>query len=91
MDEIKIEHNPDEENLKKQGVFSWPIWTKEASQFPWTYDDKETCFILEGNVIVTPEVGKPVEISKGDLVTFPKGMSCKWNIRKDIRKHYKFG
>lgn len=91
MDEIKIEHGPDEEKLKKQGVFSWPVWTKEASEFPWTYSDKETCYILEGNIVVTPEGGKPVEIGKGDLVTFPKGMSCRWNIRKDVRKHYKFG
>ncbi len=91
MDGITIKHNPDEESLKKQGILSWPIWTKEASEFPWTYDNKETCYILEGDVVVTPEGGEPVEISKGDLVTFPQGMSCRWNIRKDIRKHYKFG
>jgi len=91
MDEIKIEHTADKESLKKQGVFSWPIWTKEASEFPWTYDDRETCYILEGDVVVTPEGGKPVDFGKGDLVTFPKGMSCTWKIRKDVKKHYKFG
>ncbi len=91
MDEIKIEHNPDEESLTKQGIFDWPIWTKESSEFPWTYGDKETCYILEGDIVVTPDGGQPVEIRKGDLVTFPKGMSCTWNIRKDVKKHYKFG
>ena len=91
MDEIKIQHNPDEEDLKKQGIFNWPIWSKEASEFPWKYDDKETCYFLEGDVVVTPDDGKPIEIGKGDLVTFPKGMSCTWKIRKDVRKHYKFG
>jgi len=29
-------------------VYSWPIWSCEVSEFPWTYSDKETCFILEG-------------------------------------------
>jgi uncharacterized cupin superfamily protein len=91
MSEINIIRNPDEEDLKKQGIFSWPVWTKEASEFPWTYDDKETCYFLEGDVVVTPEGGGPVEVGKGDLVTFPKGMSCTWKIRRDVRKHYKFG
>jgi uncharacterized cupin superfamily protein len=32
-----------------------------------------------------------VEVGQGDLVTFPQGMSCTWKIRKDVRKHYRFG
>jgi len=91
MSEIRIQRNPDEESLKKQGVFGWPVWTKEASEFPWTYDAEETCYFLEGDVVVTPEGGEPVEIGKGDLVTFPAGMSCTWKIRKGVKKHYKFG
>ncbi len=91
MSEIRIQRNPDEEYLKKQGVFGWPVWTKEASEFPWTYDSTETCYFLEGDVVVTPEGGEPVEIGKGDLVTFPAGMSCTWKIRKDVKKHYRFG
>jgi uncharacterized cupin superfamily protein len=27
---------------------------------------------------------------KGDLVTFPKGMSCVWEIHGDVKKHYRF-
>jgi uncharacterized cupin superfamily protein len=45
---------------------------------------------LEGDVVVTPDGGEPVEIKKGDLVTFPKDMKCRWNIRKDVKKHYIF-
>ncbi len=91
MKEIRIEHNPSEEKLKASGVFSWPVWTKEASEFPWTYDEEETCYFLEGDVVVTPEGGEPVEMGKGDLVTFPASMSCTWKIRKDVRKHHRFG
>jgi len=91
MSEIKIERNPSREKLKYLGVFDWPVWTKEASEFPWFYDDTETCYFLDGDVVVTPDKGDPVEVGKGDLVTFPKGMSCKWKVRKDVRKHYKFG
>jgi uncharacterized cupin superfamily protein len=87
---IEIERNPSEERLKKLGVEKWQIWEKEVSEFPWYYDETETCYILEGNVIVTPQAGEPVEIKKGDLVTFPKGMSCTWKITNPIRKHYNF-
>lgn len=91
MSEIKIVHEPSDEQLGEMGVRDWPIWTKEASEFPWSYDEQETCYVLEGDVQVTPEGGEPVDFGVGDLVTFPKGMSCAWKIRKDIRKHYRFG
>lgn len=87
---IKIE-KPTNDQIESMGIKSWPIWTKEVSEFPWTYDDKETCLILKGRVFVTPDGGEPVEINVGDLVEFPAGMSCVWKITQDIRKHYKFG
>jgi uncharacterized cupin superfamily protein len=91
MSEIKIEHNPTSKRLAELGVTSWGIWEKEVSEFPWYYDEKETCYFLEGDVIATPEGGKPVRIGKGDLATFSKGMSCTWKVLQPVRKHYKFG
>lgn len=91
METITVEHDPDAPRLKALGATSWPIWTCEASQFPWSYDSRETCYILEGEVIVTPDGGKGVTIKAGDLVVFPAGMSCHWNVVKPIRKHYRFG
>jgi uncharacterized cupin superfamily protein len=91
MSEIKIERNPNQERIEKLGVSDWPIWTKEVSEFPWSYDEQETCYFLEGDVVVTPDGGEPVKMGKGDLVTFPEGMSCTWKIGKDVKKHYQFG
>lgn len=88
--EIEIERQPSPERLDELGISSWPIWTKDVSEFPWTYDMAETCYFLEGDVVVTPEGGQPVEMGKGDLVTFPAGMSCTWQIRRDVKKHYNF-
>ncbi len=90
MKTIHIEHHPSAEWLQALGVADWPVWEKEVSVFPWAYDSDETCYMLEGRVIVTPDDGAPVEIVQGDLVTFPEGMSCQWNILQDIRKHYRF-
>lgn len=88
--EIKIWHQPSQEHLKELGVFKWDVWIKEVSKFPWTYDAQETCYFLEGDVIVTPDGGQPVQMGKGNLVTFPAGMSCIWEIRSDVKKHYIF-
>jgi len=88
---ITIEHNPSPAKLDVMGVYDWPIWTKEVSSFPWQYDKQEKCYLLEGDVIVTPDGGEPVHIQEGDLVTFPAGLSCTWEIREDVEKHYEFG
>ena len=90
MNSIKRVSNPESSTLEALGVFQWPIWEKEISKFPWTYDAEETCYLLNGKVIVTPENGKSVTITKGDLVTFPAGMSCTWEVLEDIKKHYRF-
>lgn len=87
---IEIEHNPSEARLGELDVYAWPIWTKEVSVFPWQYEGNETCYFLEGEVIVTPEGGEPMQMGKGDLVTFPDGMACEWDVRKPVRKHYIF-
>ena len=91
MSKVQIEHHPDEKRLDDLGVRRWDIWEKEVSEFPWSYDEQEICFFLEGDVIVTPKDGEPVRFGKGDLVTFPAGMSCTWQVLKPVRKHYRFG
>ncbi|RME59084.1 DUF861 domain-containing protein [Candidatus Parcubacteria bacterium] len=91
MSDIAIEHNPSREKLAELGVEGWPTWSCEVSTFPWTYEETETCYILEGRVTVAPDGGEPVTIGAGDLVTFPKGMSCTWEVHAPIRKHYRFG
>lgn len=91
MSRIHVEHAPSTERLAELGVEHWPLWTCGVSTFPWTYEDTETCYLLEGEVVVTPDGGEPVRIGAGDLVTFPAGMSCTWEVRSPVRKHYRFG
>jgi uncharacterized cupin superfamily protein len=91
MSRIVVEHNPDPQRLEALGVKRWPTWSKEASVFPWTYGDQEIAYILEGEVTVTPDGGTPMTFGAGDLVTFPAGMSCTWEVKKALRKHYRFG
>ncbi|HEX8978699.1 MAG TPA: cupin domain-containing protein [Parasulfuritortus sp.] len=88
---IELEHNPNPDRLHELGVENWPTWGAGVSRFPWTYDEQETCYVLAGEVVVTPNDGAPVTVKAGDLATFPAGMSCTWDVRLPIRKHYRFG
>ena len=76
---------------EKTEMESCGIWEKEISEFPWEYDEKETCLILEGKAEVTAKSGEKAAFGKGDLVIFPEGLECRWKITEPIRKHYKFG
>lgn len=41
--------------------------------------------------MVTPNGAAPVSIAAGDLVIFPAGMFCTWQVIQPVRKHYRFG
>jgi uncharacterized cupin superfamily protein len=86
---IQIEKQPDKKKLEELAVMTWPIWTKEVSEFDWHYDDREDCYFLEGKVVVKTSE-EEVQFGKGDLVTFPKGLSCTWKVLEPVRKHYRF-
>ena len=76
--------------FEKLGVANWDIWECDVSTFPWTYAERESCYILEGEVAVTAGA-ETVSFGKGDFVVFPKGLSCTWKVTGPVRKHYLFG
>ena len=70
---------------------SWDTWIREPSEFTWHYDEKETCYILEGNAKVTDKQGNSIEFGPGDWVEFEQGLECRWTITRTIQKKYRFG
>ena len=78
------------EMLRELGTDSWPTWTCPVSKFDWSYDDEETCHFHEGEVVVHTADGD-VEMRQGDVVSFPKGLKCTWEVKKPVRKVYTFG
>ena len=86
-----IVKKPDEGQLEELGVSEWPVWVKEASVFDWEYSTPEVAYILKGHAKVTsPFLEKAVEFGPGDLVKFPTGLKCTWQITEPIKKHYNF-
>ncbi len=88
---IEVRRDLDPDELRRMAVSLWDVWTKDVSTFRWTYDSEEMCYFLEGDVIVTPDGGEPVRVGKGDLVVFPAGLSCTWDVRAAVRKHFTLG
>jgi uncharacterized protein len=86
MAQIIVRQATDDEILEST---RWPIWEKEPSVFDWKYDEEEICYIIEGEAIVKTDNEK-INFKKGDIVIFPKGLSCQWEIKSKVRKHYKF-
>ena len=87
---IKIDRQVSADRLDALGVYNWPTWQKEISEFPWTYDVAETCYIIEGEVTVRLEDGTEFVMGSGDLVTFPAGLACVWCVKQPLKKYYSF-
>lgn len=85
---VKIEKLSDKQ-ITERGIRSWPIWEKETSRFPWTYDGEEQCLILDGDVVIETKNGN-FRLKPGDFVTFEDGLECVWDIRSAVKKHYHF-
>ena len=88
---IQVTRACPEQLISELGIRQWPIWSCEASTFPWEYEQRERCLILEGDVTVTPEQGEPVRFGAGDLVEFSATLRCTWEVHQAVRKHYCFG
>ncbi len=78
-----------EEEIILKGIRDWPVWEKEISRFPHTYEEEEWCYFLEGEVVIETTSGN-YTLVPGDFVVFKNGLSCTWDIKQPVRKHYNF-
>lgn len=69
---------------------AWPTWKCEPSTFDWSYTEKETCLLIEGQVTVT-DADNSVSFGPGDLVIFPENLDCTWQVTEPVKKYYNFG
>lgn len=86
VNDVKV-FKPDEKQIEQ--AKTWPIWSCEKSEFDWHYTQEETCLILAGEVVVKDDTSE-VSFSAGDMVIFPDGLSCVWQVNEPVKKHYKF-
>ncbi|KAL0459340.1 UNVERIFIED_CONTAM: hypothetical protein Slati_0561200 [Sesamum latifolium] len=90
---ITVQSNPSDSQLSQLGIKSWPKWGCSPGKYELKFDAQETCYLVRGKVKVYPKKpaeGEVVEFGAGDLVVFPKGLSCTWDVSVAVDKHYKF-
>lgn len=54
------------------------------------YGRTEQVYILEGEVIITPDGEPSVTIIPGDYVIYPKGLKCNHKVTEDLRQRYAY-
>jgi hypothetical protein len=89
MPEIIVEKNLSDARKAELGIANWEIWECPVTQFRLDFDDEsEHSFILEGEIVVTPDNGEAVTLVPGDYIIFPKGLTSMWSVTKQLKKHY---
>jgi len=76
-------------DMEISGMKTKPVWTCGISEFDWYYDSEEVCLVIEGEVTVKYG-SNSVSFAAGDYVVFPQGLSCVWQVKKPVKKHYFF-
>ena len=89
MPEISVEKDLTDARKAELGISDWNVWECEVRQFRLYFDQElERSYILEGEIVVTPDGGEPVTLVPGDYITFPKCLKSVWSVTKQLRKHY---
>ena len=87
---IFIESPCSASTIIKYGIKNWPTREFKPSNFYWFYEEKEICLLIEGEANITTS-SDSYKLKSGDLVIFPAGFECNWEIKKTIKKHYRLG
>ncbi|GIN94788.1 cupin [Siminovitchia terrae] len=76
------------EEAKKFGIDSWETWESGPDVTEGEFPEQESCYFLDGELHLT--VGDKFYLVKPHMfVTFPKGLPCKWDIPRYVKKAYK--
>jgi uncharacterized cupin superfamily protein len=75
--------------INSDGSIETGIWECETGTFPSGFDNYgEMIYIVQGEMVCTPDGGEPFTLSEGDSCTFPKGWTGTWEVKRPIRKLY---
>ena len=89
MPKIIVEKNLSDARKAELGIASWNIWDGEVREFRLDFQgESEHSYILEGEIVVTPDGGESVTVVPGDYVIFPDGLTSMWSVTKTLKKHY---
>lgn len=57
---------------------------QQSGSVEWYFDEKTVCLVTEGKAIMD-HYGERIPVEAGDLLTFPQGYRCQWEIVEPFR------
>ncbi|GBG70049.1 hypothetical protein CBR_g4877 [Chara braunii] len=82
---------PSEERLEELHVSKWSKWESGRTFWAWEWKVDELCFIEKGELEITPrESTRSAVFKAGDLVTFPKWLRARCEVREPLEMRYRF-
>lgn len=64
------------------------VWESTPGSWRIAYDEWESCTLLAGRSIVTPDNGTPIELGAGDSLILEPGFTGVWTVVETTRKTY---
>jgi uncharacterized cupin superfamily protein len=64
------------------------IWEATPGAWRVRYDEWESCTLLAGHSVVTPDGGASIDLRPGDTLVIEPGFSGIWEVRETTRKTY---
>lgn len=75
--------------INSDGSIETGIWECDAGTFRSRFANYgEMIYIVQGEMVCTPDDGAPFTLAEGDSCTFPKGWTGTWEVKRPIRKLY---
>jgi uncharacterized cupin superfamily protein len=75
--------------INSDGSIETGIWECDAGIFRSRFANYgEMIYIVQGEMVCTPDDGAPFTLAEGDSCTFPKGWTGTWEVKRPIRKLY---
>ncbi|KAF3601296.1 hypothetical protein F2Q69_00033307 [Brassica cretica] len=97
---IIVEKKPSQDRLDELKFKSWPKYhlKYEAEEICYIVKGKVKVYpksssstaASSSSSSLDAQVDWSVEFGAGDIVTFPKGLSCTWDVSLSVDKHYIF-
>lgn len=66
----------------------WRIDAESGAEIPYAVTGSETFHVLEGQAVLEPPEGEPIELKPGMVVSFPDGFTATWRTRSAFKKFF---
>jgi uncharacterized cupin superfamily protein len=75
-------------STSSDGAMISGVWEATQGTYHASYAKNEFVHLLEGEIIITPDKGEPMEVGPGDAFVVEAGFEGTWQIKKPVRKHF---